>query len=326
MLELFDCTRNQHFISQAEQRQNAMNPNASKRNQKIYTFEVVDRELYSIKNLGARKIDTSLSINDLFCFSKLEDKGGQFNFEVLFQRYESDLVKHTESLVNKVKARDNNVNEELMNIFVSKFMNFIRNPYSVKKVLNTFPSLLNVYPTNPIIYQKYEQVLKGQKPQQKFLTQQLNISDEEYEQWLRVIFMLLMPIDGSEHYNFLESTIAGMYTKPATKVGAILFTYDEACCLLSDRGHNYYPLDINQDSWEFNLNSNAFIRFGFTGIAELLSKTITAEQLKLAESIKFGVVLYHRHNDKSELNNYNKTTIYQAANNVFSSFESVKEL
>lgn len=326
MLELFDCKRNQHFISQAEQRQNAMNPNASKRNQKIYTFEVVDREVYSIKNIGARKIDTSLSINDLFCFSKLEDNGGQFNFEVLFQRYEDELVKYTESLINKIKIRDNNVNEELMNIFVAKFMNFIRNPYSVKKVLNTFPSLLNVHPTDPVIYQKYEQVLKGQKPQQKFLTQQLNISDEEYEQWLRVIFMLLMPIDNSEHYNFLESTIARMYTKPETKVGAILFTFDEACCLLSDRGHNYYPVGVNQDFWEFNLNSNAFIRFGFTGIAELLGHTITPEQLEFAKRIKLDVSLYHRHNDKAELENYNKTTIYQAANNVFSSSKNVTGL
>ena len=326
ILKLFDYTRNQHFISQAEQRQNAMNPKGSNRNKKIYSFEVIDRETYTLKARGAKKVETSLSINDLFCFSKAENDDGQFNFEKLFQRYEDEITIHTESLINKVKRNNNNVNHELMFIFVAKFMNFIRNPYSVKKVLNTFPSLLNVHPTDPVIYQQYEQVLKGRKPQQRALSQQLDISDEEYEQWLRIIFMLLMPIDNSEHYNFLESTVAGMYTTPEMKIGAILFTFDEACCLLSDRGHNYYPLGANQNAWEFNLNSQAFIRFGFTPITELLRRSITSEQLKVAKSMKHDVSLFHRHNDYAELGNYNKTTVYQAARNVLSSSQVVKGL
>lgn len=325
-MELFDNTRNQHFISQVEQRQNTLNSNASKRNQKIYSFEVVDRESYTIRNRGAKKIETSLSINDLFCFSKLENDGGQFNFEKLFQRYEDDIAKYTESLINKAKQRNKDVSEELMSIFIAKFINFIRNPYSIKKVLNSFPSLLNVHPTDPTIYQKYEQVLKGRKPHQKSLSHQLDISDEQYEQWLRVIFMLLMPIDSSEHYNFLEGTIARMCTNSETMFGAILFTFDKDCCLLSDRGHNYYPLSDNNYAWEFNLNKNAFIRFGFTGIAELLGQPLTSEQLEFAKRIKHDVILDHRHNDKTELANYNKSTIYQAAKNVFSSSQNVTGL
>lgn len=303
-----------------------MNPNASKRNQKIYSFEISDRECYLLKPKRSIKIETSLSINDLFCFNKSEESNGQFNFEKLFHRYEDEIEKHTESLINKVKQQDFNLNKELMYIFISKFMNFIRNPHSVKKVLNTFPSLLNVHPTDPVIYQQYEQVLKGRKPQQKRLVEQLGINDKEYEQWLRVIFMLLMPIDNSEHYNFLESTITRMYTNPQTKVGAILFTFDEACCLLSDRAHNYYPLGDNQNAWEFNLNRNAFIRFGFTDIEELLGFSLTPEQVEIAKRIKRDVTLYHRHNDTAELENYNKATVYQAAVNVFCSSQNVAGL
>lgn len=329
-LELHDYTKNQHFISQAEQRLNCINPNASKRNQKIYSFKIDVRESHSIIFNGAKKIEAELSITDLFCFSKNDSSVGQLNFEKLFHRYENDITEHTESLLAKVAVRDSNVDKELMYIFISKVMNFIRNPYSIKKVLNTFPSLLNVHPTDPLIYKQYEQVLIGRKPQQKRLCEQLGINDLEYEQWLRVIFMLLMPIDKSDYYNFLESTIAGMYTDPEIKVGAILFTYDNVCCLLSDRGHNFYALTEQSQAWEFNLNRHAFIRFGFANIDELLSRSLTKEQLEFAKKIKpnvkLDVSLEHRHNDFTELANYNRITVYQSATNVFSSSLDVSGL
>jgi hypothetical protein len=41
-------TRNQHFVTQGEQRLNALNPQADPRNQRIYSFAVVDRENYKL--------------------------------------------------------------------------------------------------------------------------------------------------------------------------------------------------------------------------------------------------------------------------------------
>ncbi|MBE3671308.1 hypothetical protein BOO25_20510 [Vibrio navarrensis] len=322
-MELLDNTRNQHFISQAEQRQNAINPNASSRNQKILSFEIIDREYYELRNNGPIKIETSLSIYDLFCFSMLDKKEGQFNFEKLFQRYENEVVQHTHSLIRKVERKDNNVSHELMFIFIAKFMNFVRNPYSIKKVLNTFPQLLDVHPTDPLIYQKYEKVLNGRKPQQAALSKELGISDQQYEQWLRIIFMLLMPIDHSQHFNFLENTIAGMFNQPETKVGAFLYTYDKPCCLLSDRGYNFYPLGNNQEVWEFNLNSKAFIRLVLTSLGELLDDLLPEQYLNLVKDMKHDISLYHLHDDSAELANFNRTTVYQAARYVLSASDVV---
>jgi len=63
-------TRNQHFVTQGEQRLNALNPMADPKNQRIYSFEVVDRENYKLilENPAGRAIGKTLSLFDLFSF------------------------------------------------------------------------------------------------------------------------------------------------------------------------------------------------------------------------------------------------------------------
>jgi hypothetical protein len=65
--DLENLIRNQHFISQAEQRLNAMNPNTLPENQRIYEFNVVDRDVPVLKlqSPNGRKIENSLSWEDL---------------------------------------------------------------------------------------------------------------------------------------------------------------------------------------------------------------------------------------------------------------------
>ena len=58
-------TRNQHFVTQGEQRLNALNPQADPRNQRIYSFEVVDRENYklALESPIGRPIGSNLSLS-----------------------------------------------------------------------------------------------------------------------------------------------------------------------------------------------------------------------------------------------------------------------
>jgi hypothetical protein len=61
-------TRSQHFVTQGEQRLNALNPQAGPRNQRIYSFEVVDQEYYkpALESPIGRPIGSNLSLFDLF--------------------------------------------------------------------------------------------------------------------------------------------------------------------------------------------------------------------------------------------------------------------
>tara|TARA_R110002020_G_scaffold117006_1_gene267700 strand:- start:770 stop:1198 length:429 start_codon:yes stop_codon:yes gene_type:complete len=136
-------TKQQHFISAYEQGLNSLNPNALKRsNKKIYSFTLKDRQSQSFKldNQKGTSIDSSLSAFDLYSFDMI-DKDIRLNFEDLFKKYESLLEINTTSLLSKILKKDNNVKDEIYYLFFIKFLNFIRNPYCINKVFNTFPYL-----------------------------------------------------------------------------------------------------------------------------------------------------------------------------------------
>src|SRR5580658_1315866 len=189
-------TKNQHFVSRVEQQLNAANPGAQPKSQRIYEFEIVDRERHAARLINPRgsSIGATLSMFDLFSFDVAKDKAMRANFEAAFGRHESQVRANTERLLRAHAARSDAVSQEVFDLFVAKMMNFARNPYSVVKMLNTFGALAQIHPTNPTIYRSYERVLKGRKPQQAYLCKKLGISDDQYETWLRVLFMLLTPL------------------------------------------------------------------------------------------------------------------------------------
>lgn len=61
-------TRNQHFLTRAEQKFNAANPQAKARNLRIYSFEVINRENYTLAldDENGSLIGKNLSFFDLF--------------------------------------------------------------------------------------------------------------------------------------------------------------------------------------------------------------------------------------------------------------------
>lgn len=65
-----NLTRNQHFISQAEQRRNCIDESRPKDMQRIYKFEIADREnsIVRLTNPQGVKIKRNLSFDDLFSF------------------------------------------------------------------------------------------------------------------------------------------------------------------------------------------------------------------------------------------------------------------
>src|SRR5215472_10811453 len=85
-------TKNQHFVSQVEQRLNALNPGARPENQRIYEFEIVDRDQHQVRlvNPKGRLISNALSMFDLFSFDVADD-GLRANLERVFGTYEARI-------------------------------------------------------------------------------------------------------------------------------------------------------------------------------------------------------------------------------------------
>lgn len=315
-----DPTKNQHFVPQIEQRLNASNPGAGDENKKIYAFALVDRENHKIKlkNSGGIKITKSLSLNDLFSFEVLENDPQRYNFEGLFQKYESSIKDNTLSLLEKLSTNGADIKPEILNIFTSKFINFVRNPYSIKKVLNSFPALTKVHPTDPFLYENFERILRGRKPHQKYLCEELGISEKEYAEWLSVIFLLLAPLD-KEKPNLLEQIVKGIYESRDSFIMIMIYTYDEKTCLLSDRGYSIPLPEHDHMAFDFNLCSNAFIRYVFGNIDTIAPEIASKERTDLFKSMPKIINAHQFSNDLNALEQYNKHVVYQCFETVFNS-------
>jgi hypothetical protein len=232
---------------------------------------------------------------------------------------------NTHSIISKLYSNGGDVTKEIVAIFHAKFLNFVRNPYSIKKVLNTFSSLKDLYPTNLIHYESFRRVLDGKKPHQSYLCKILGVSNIEYEEWLGIIFLLLVDFKNNSS-NMFEEIVGQIFTESNKFVFGEVYTYDDKSCLLSDRGYsNIYTEDCTSLMvWDFNLYSNGFIRYIFGNVDDLAPSNVPKEIIELykLQSSK-RIDFYWRKNDYHALERYNKNVIYQCYEKVFSSSDEV---
>lgn len=224
---LFDSTINQHFISQVELRYNTSTPTMPKmKNSKIFSFKVDHtsngEKVYTPRSERISKI---LFLEDLFTIDK--NLITRSNYESLFHNYEAKLIQHMTQLKEKIKDnKKEDISEELFHITSLKLINSFRNPFRIRKTLNTIGHLGSFHPTNPETYKQYPLVLKGQKPQIAYITKLLGVTEDEYTRWLRCLFMLLAVKPKGER-NFIDDIIMKLLSNKDTMSGFILFQYSK---------------------------------------------------------------------------------------------------
>jgi hypothetical protein len=318
-------TRNQHFLTRVEQKLNALNPEADMRNLRVFSFEVVDREKYTLalENPKGRAIGNNLSLFDLFSFDVLSDGQLRLNFEALFQKYEASVEIHTRNLLAKLNAGDHDVKTEIIDLFAAKLLNFVRNPFSIVKVLNSFPKVSSFDPTDPALFADYRRVVSGKKPQQAYLCSQLGISDAQYVEWLRVLFMLLTPMM-TDRPNLFEEMIKNLFENRKTHVAAFVCEYDNDRCLLSDRGFSQPIEDGAHMAFSFNLCATAFVDFMFGDRATLLRDkgppAFVAQALASFERLPENQInVTFLRNNRQMLARFNRRAIEQCYKRVYCS-------
>jgi hypothetical protein len=312
-------TKNQHFVSQVEQRLNALNPGARPENQRIYEFEIVDRDQHQVRLVApnGRLISNSLSMFDLFSFD-VADNGVRANLERVFGTYEARISELTAKLLQAHATRSNAINQEVFDLFVAKMVNFIRNPFSVAKVLNTFGVMGQHHPTDPQVYDQYQRILAGRRPQQAYLCAKLGISDEQYGACLRVLFMLLTPLADGQ-VPMLEQTAGALFEDRDHALHIHLHTYSAERCLLSDRGWTVPVPEDHHLVFDFNLSAHAFICYAFLDYEAVLGYPLPP---MITQGLSRGpklVQLSYLHDDLVALDLFHRRIIEQSFECVFSS-------
>lgn len=180
----------------------------------------------------------------------------------MFQKYENDVEARTKSLLEKLNAGNYDVKTEVVDLLAAKLLNFLRNPYSIVKVLNSVPGLAGYDPTDPVLLAEYRRIVTGRKPHQAHLCAELGISEAQYVEWLRALFMLLVPL-ANGHPNFLEDMVRRLLEDRKKHVAVVVSEYDKDRCLLSDRGFSQPVADGPHSGFSFNLCATAFVDYMF---------------------------------------------------------------
>lgn len=315
---LQDPTRNQHFLSQVEQRLNAIDPTLDKDNQRIYQFEVLSRSPIELGEAKSNAIEKNLSMLDLFSFDVDRSQKLRHNFEALFNRYEAKVETLTETLLAKLAGGDRSVESEVVDLHSAKLLNFVRNPFSVPKILDTFGALGDFMPLRADVFRLFRVVLQGRRQHQKYLCEALGITDAQYERWLRMLFNLLMELEpGSPP--MLDQIVKTMFDAKDFVIGVFVSTYSSPGCLLSDRGFSTnIEGDSTQSGFDFNLNSRAFIRYiAMSRKRPQTPANIPQSVIDAYMSSDQPVRIYYERNDVELLRSFNMNVIVQSHRHVY---------
>lgn len=321
-------TKNQHYISQVEQKLNSINPESSRNKRKIFEYELLDRELdtYQKTYPNGVKIEQNLSFNDLYTFEVLTNQTRN-NFEIFFQKYENEIESLTINLIEKSKNNQPITEDEVFKLITCKFLNFLRNPFSIKKVINTFYQSLDYHPQEVFLAQEFNKLNKDNIliPQQYL--DNLNISTDDYINWLKILFISLAVEMESE--SLTEKLIKATLDTNNRIVLMRLNIYDSEICLLSDRGYvDQSSLFKGSFCMSFNLTKNAFITIITldNSITTLRSSNLGLnDHLDILETRGFTkmevnrINLYVVKNDLEMLKAYNSNVKYQCNRNFYCS-------
>lgn len=325
-----NSTKNQHFISVAEQRLNASNAGATGRDKaKIFSFEIVDRENYIIK-LSAQsevKAVNNLSFLDLYTFDLINIKD-RVNLENLFQRIE----QHASISTNEILDNSSFDLEHFMNIFKLKLLNIFRNPYCIDFTLKCFDALIDMEPVDPDLNKYFLKIAAYNYP--KEIMQSFSISENEYKKWLKIIFLLTVPI--KKDWYLLDEMAKNFFLAQDSYHEINLFTYTHQSCLLSDRSFiNLTSLSNFKNNLVlgFNLRKDAFmyIQFIKVDVDALIREVYKDDGEKVAARFRQVGVKKLQKNVKINkvadnldlLKIYNRHVIYQCHQNVFSASNNV---
>lgn len=330
-MTFIDLTKNQHYLSQIEQRLNSSRASRDK----IYSFTLQNREDCTVtldKEKGTG-IHSNLSFCDLYTFQFLE-KGGRKNFERAFGRYEEKIEASTFGLLEKIKAKDNDILNELFDVLRLKFLNFIRNPFNIRKVLNTFGALADCYPLSEELLKEYRLLENRDDGGLERICQHFDVSKDEYLRWMRVIFLSLIDINDDETMldNLIKAFIENKEYATAVFIYGVSNMDADKKVLLSDRSYVDYNYAADGNLMvAFNLNSNYFIKFGLIKARTLMEKIakpgMDKEQLVstyLSQPKKLPVYLTEDNEQAlTALADYNMNAVYQCHRKVFCSVPTV---
>lgn len=326
-------SKNQHYISQVEQKLNSINPHDRKELRKIYSFTICDKENnnVSLDNIDGTLIESNLSDDFLFSFDGFEEIH-KASIEGLFGKYENDYEKIVVSTLGIIENKKDEVEiSNFKDIFSLKLLNLFRNPYCIKKTIDTFKYLALELPIHEEFSGVYKQIEDGNNPYVEKISSNYGVSIEEYKQWLKILFNLLTRNDKD---TLLDAITNNLFYKNENYQTIRVYPYSDVnvCPVISDRGG---IIEENDETiiFSFNLSHTAFIEYTFTDISSFLKSEDDLSKGQKEKLIQSYNILpkeidlrVMEENDHESLKRYNERAVYYSHTRVFSKTSTIYDL
>ena len=246
----------------------------------------------------------------MYCFDFLS-RSEQYNFEDTFGVYEEKY----KNLIDRIINFDEVHNNSYLDLFTYKWMNILRNPFCVKNTLYIFGSLLKFAPADLELQEIYKRIDNGNKPQESRVCKYFGITNSEYTNWLKILFLVLsIRHDG---FNTLEFFSRAMFNDKELHLNIFLFSLEKESTVFSDVGFT----SITEDPiliYEFPLTDSHYISYAFTDL-DTFAKNINTEQgLDLIKSKPNEMNVKKITNDLLQLRFFNTRMIEQSSKFIFS--------
>lgn len=150
------------------------------------------------------------------------------------------------------------------------------------------------------------------------MCKRLDLSEQQYQFWLGVLFMMLSTLDPRQPTLF-DGIVTNLFTNRETAVGVTISRYTKHKCLLSDRGFSSSIAVTGVDCIEFNLRHDAFIRYVFTRREGFVPRGLLdpRRRRRLLEQMAPTLVVDYRVDDLDQLRMFNLNVINQSHGRVF---------
>lgn len=317
--------RNHHFISQAEQRLNAIDKKVKNKNQRIYSFDILHKEDPKLKASSPKsvRIEENFCRTDLFTLNVLES-GGQHNLEDAFFKYENASSLLVQSLLQKLdSSAPETLGSELVRLYQLKLINTLRNPYTIRRTLAMFRELRGAVPADEALRAHFKSLDGAYRPQVEKICAEFKISEEEYIDWLKVLYLLILqPVKGK--LNLVEDLMWGLFNNSNAIKSFSVYRYSD---YVKDRGILlcYQIIDLRYGEGTqvqmFNLDSSSFVLV--TNI-DIRTQNLIGISSKLKEhDFRQNNVVHVDYvmDDMSMLRTFNEHCVWLAHLNVFCAFD-----
>lgn len=320
--------KNQHFISQSEQRSNSLDDSVLKKNRRIYKFDIVDRENDTVRltRCDGVKIKSALSFGDLFSFDVLDGEKRR-NLEGFFEAYEVDVSVQIEKMLHMINAGCSSVQVQpvAMKVLAAKLMGIIRNPYCIDATLQMFHTMAGVVPTDHCSWVEFQRIRDGAKPHIEIIKKEFDTTEEKYVLWLEILYLALMKNPKADG-NILDSLVLGLIQSAGSACVMYICEYnnsDEYQVVLPDVGYAQGSNDPFVNIFMFNLNKRSFASFVFCDMENQDVVGVPQSMKELISSRGLGFWYCHLFNNEEMLRKFNILGVYQSRKNVYCAYDKI---